>query len=35
MDYTKLSSYVDSRKQEYLNELSRMIRIESISADLS
>lgn len=33
MDYEKLSAYVDSRKQEYLNELSGLIRIESISAD--
>ena len=35
MDYDKLSAYVDSRKQEYLNELSGLIRIESISADPS
>ncbi len=33
MDYMKLSAYVDSRKREYLDELSGIIRIESVSAD--
>ena len=35
MDYNELSAYVDSRKREYLNELSGIIRIESVSADPS
>ncbi len=35
MDYTKLFAHVDSRKQNYLEELGAILRIQSISADPS
>lgn len=35
MDYEKLSAYVDGNKAAYLDELAKIIRIESVSADPS
>ncbi len=35
MDYSKLSAHVDSRRQEYLDELGKLLKIESVSADPS
>lgn len=35
MDYGKLSAHVDSQKQNYLEELGTILRIQSISADPS
>jgi len=33
VDYEKLSAHVDSKRQEYMDQLATIIRIESISAD--